>query len=76
MVEIREVKTPKELKDFIMLPFRLYKNDQNWVAPLIPDQKKFLSPQHNPFFQHSEAQLFLAIRDGKVVGRISAHTNT
>lgn len=76
MIEIREVKTPKELKDFIMLPFRLYKNDQNWVAPLIPDQKKFLSPQHNPFFQHSEAQLFLAIRDGKVVGRISAHTNT
>ena len=76
MVEIKAVSTSKDLKEFIMLPFRLYKNDPNWIPPLIGDQKKFLSPAKNPFFLHSEAQLFLAFQDGKVVGRISAHTNT
>lgn len=59
-----------------MLPFRLYKDDPNWVPNLISDDKKHLSPRHNPFFLHSEAELYLAIKDGQVVGRISAHTNT
>lgn len=76
MIEIRPVLTPKDLKAFIMLPFRLYKNDPNWVAPLIGEQKKFFSPKHNPYFQHSEVALYLAWENGKAVGRISAHTNT
>lgn len=76
MVETKAVSTSKDLKEFIMLPFRLYKNDPNWIPPLIGDQKKFLNPAKNPFFLHSEARLFLAFKDGKVVGRISAHTNT
>ena len=74
-VEIIEVKNNKELKKFIKLPFDLYKNDQNWVPPLIGEQKKHLSPKHNPFFEHSKAALFLAYKNNKVVGRISAHTN-
>jgi GNAT superfamily N-acetyltransferase len=75
-VEVREVKSSADLKQFIMLPFRLYRDDPNWVAPLIGDQKKFLSPAHNPFFEHSKAALFLALREGRTVGRISAQTNT
>ncbi len=42
MIKIKPVETKKELKQFIMLPFELYKNDPNWVPPLIMDQKKFL----------------------------------
>jgi len=76
MLQIKEVKSRKDLKAFVMLPFRLYKGDPNWVPPLIGDQMKFLDPRHNPFFQHSEASLYLAVRDARVVGRISAHTNT
>ncbi|HRY84872.1 MAG TPA: GNAT family N-acetyltransferase, partial [Candidatus Cloacimonadota bacterium] len=76
MIEIKAVSSPKDLKDFIMLPFRLYKDDPNWIPPLIADQKKFFDPAKNPYFLHSEAQLFLALQEGKVVGRISAHTNT
>ncbi|MGC9361812.1 MAG: GNAT family N-acetyltransferase [Candidatus Syntrophosphaera sp.] len=76
MISIKAVETKKDLKDFIMLPFEFYKNDPNWVPPLISDQKKFFSPRHNPFFEHSEARLFLAEKDGKIAGRISAHTNT
>ena len=76
MITIKAVSTKKDLKDFIMLPFKLYKKDPNWIPPLIPDQMKFLTPGHNAFFEHSEAQLYLAYKEGEVVGRISAHTNT
>lgn len=75
MISVKAVETKGDLKKFIMLPFELYKNDPNWVPPLISDQKKFFSPRHNPFFEHSEARLFLAEKDGSIAGRISAHTN-
>lgn len=75
-IEVRPVSSRGELLAFIKLPFRLYKNDRNWVAPLISDQIKLFSPKHNPYYEHSEVQLFIAFDNGKVVGRITAHTNT
>lgn len=62
-----------DLKAFIDLPWRLYANDPNWVPPLKAEVKELLTPGKNPFFGHAEAQYFLARRNGKVVGRISAH---
>ena len=76
MIKIIPVQTKKELKQFIMLPFKLYKNDPHWVAPLIMDQKNFFDPNKNPYYEHSDVQLFLALKDDRVIGRISAHTNT
>lgn len=76
MIKIIPVQSPQELKKFIMLPFKLYRNDPHWVAPLISEQKKFFDPQKNPYYEHSEVQLFLAEKDGEIVGRISAHTNS
>jgi len=76
MLKIIPVQNKLQMKQFIMLPFRLYKDDPCWVPPLIGEQKKFFDPQHNPFFGHSEAQLFLAMENDRVVGRISAHTYT
>jgi len=76
MLKILPVTNKKELKEFVMLPFRLYKSDPNWVPPLISEQMKFFDPRKNPYYQHSEVQLFVAVEDGKVVGRISAHTNS
>ncbi len=70
------VRSKKDLNRFIKFPFQLYKNDQYWVAPLIFDQKIFLDPKKNPYFRHSEVQLFLVIHNDEVVGRISAQTNT
>jgi len=64
------------ISKFVKFPFDLYKDDPYWVAPLIMDQKKFFNKSKNPFYDHSEAQLFLAYKDGKIVGRISAQTNT
>jgi hypothetical protein len=72
-VEIRPVRGGRELSTFIKLPWRLYRNERNWVAPLLSDIKEQLDPNANPFFEHAEAQYFLAWRDGRAVGRISAH---
>jgi len=65
MIDVIPVDNKKQLKEFIMLPFELYKNDSNWVPPLISDQKKFFNPKKNPYYQHSEVKLFLAYKDGK-----------
>jgi len=70
--EIRPVTTAKDLKTFIMLPWKLYRGNPCWVAPLVSDQKLLLDPRKNPFFEHSELQHFLAVRGRDAVGRISA----
>jgi hypothetical protein len=61
------------LDDFVDLPYRLYASDPNWVPPLKNEVYELLTPGKNPWFEHGEAQLFVARRAGKVVGRISAH---
>ena len=76
MLNVIPVDSKKQLKDFILLPFKIYKNESNWVPPLISDRKKFFNPKKNPYYQHSEVKLFLALKDGEPVGRISAHSNT
>ncbi|MGH2832486.1 MAG: hypothetical protein ACRDK2_06885, partial [Solirubrobacteraceae bacterium] len=73
IIEIRPVKSASELRTFVKLPWRLYRNEPNWVPPLIMDVKKRLDQKRNPFFEHAQAQYFLAYRDGRTVGRISAH---
>jgi hypothetical protein len=70
---IRPVLSKADKKAFIDLPFRLYANDPNWVPPLKDEVNGLITPDKNPWFEHGEAELFLAERDGKVVGRISAH---
>src|SRR3954449_12154727 len=74
-VEIHEVRSSRDLKRFIKLPFRLYRDQPNWVPPLIYERKKHLDRKKNPFFEHAEAEYFLAWRDGRPVGRISAHVD-
>jgi hypothetical protein len=66
------VSTPAELDRFVRLPMRLSANDPKYIAPLIMERKEALSPKTNPFFDHAEVQMWLAVRDGRDVGRISA----
>lgn len=61
------------MRDFIELPYRLYAGDPNWVPPLKGEAMAAITPGQNPWFEHGKAQLFLAQRSGRVVGRISAH---
>ncbi len=75
MIKINEATTRKEMKKFIMFPFELYKNDKNWVPPLIFDEWNTFRRDKNPSFEHCEAAYFLAYKDEKVVGRILAIIN-
>lgn len=66
------VSTKAELKRFINLANRLNAKDPNWVTPLMMERMAALTPKTNPFFEHAEVQMWLAMRDGRDVGRISA----
>jgi GNAT superfamily N-acetyltransferase len=70
-VEIAPVRARSDLREFIELPFRLHARTK-WIPPLKLERYAYLSKKLNPFFKHGEAELFLARRDGRVVGRISA----
>jgi GNAT superfamily N-acetyltransferase len=70
---IRPVISKADRRAFIDLPFRLYADDPHWVPPLKNEVASLLTPGENPWFEHGEAQLFLAETDGRVTGRISAH---
>lgn len=72
-ISIRPVLTKADKKAFIDLPFRLYANDPNWVPPLKDEVHGLITPGKNPWFEHGEAEFFLAERGGQIVGRISAH---
>jgi hypothetical protein len=74
-IEIKTVQNRKDLMQFIKLPWKIYQDDPNWVPPLIADRKKLLDKVHNPFFQHAEMEMFLAFRNGELVGRIAGITN-
>ena len=71
-IRIEPVVTQRDLNEFIMFPFELYKSDPYWVPPLISERKTYLNQQKNPFFEHAEAQLFRAVRGGKTIGTIVA----
>ena len=70
-VQVREVSGKAMLDEFIRVPWWVYKDDPNWVPPLMMERRDALSPK-NPFFQHAEWQAWIAYRDGRPVGRISA----
>ena len=72
-VRIVPVNGKAALNDFIDLPYRLYADNPNWIPPLKDEVRGLLTPGKNPWFEHAEAQLFVARRAGQVVGRITAH---
>lgn len=74
-VLVSKVCSKKELQSFIDFPHALFKNDKNYVPELFIAQRDLLTPGKHPFHEHSKIQLFLAHRDGKVVGRIGAILN-
>jgi ribosomal protein S18 acetylase RimI-like enzyme len=71
-IEILPVRSRRERSVFIKFPWRIYKSDPVWVPPLIIERKQFLDRKKHPFYQHGDAALFLARRNGEIVGRIMA----
>lgn len=73
MVEIHKVDTtePGDVKRFVRFPFRLYRGCPQWVPPLVSSARKQLDRERHPFYRHSDADFFLALQRGEVVGRIA-----
>ena len=71
-VQIIPVHSKAELDRFIRLPMRLGARDPNYIAPLIIERGESLTAKGNPFFEHADVQFWLAVKDGRDVGRISA----
>ena len=74
-ISIKPVGSDKELMQFIKLQWKFYKDDPYWVPPLISERKHMFNKEKNPFFKHADMQLFLAEKDGELVGRIAAIKN-
>ena len=74
-VTIRPVVSKKDKKAFVDLAWEIYKDDPAWVPPLKDEVHGLITPGKNPWFEHAKAQLWLAERDGKVIGRISAQVD-
>jgi GNAT superfamily N-acetyltransferase len=74
-VDIRPVRSRRDLKRFVKVPFRLHRDRPQWVPPLILDRMQFLNRAKNPWFKHGEAEYFIAERDGEPVGRITAQVD-
>ncbi|MGC8797111.1 MAG: hypothetical protein ACP5JB_00345 [candidate division WOR-3 bacterium] len=71
-IKIDTVQTKKDLKEFILLPWKIYQSNPYWVPPLRSEVKETLTTEKNPFWQHARRELFLVHQDGKPVGRIAA----
>lgn len=71
-LQIVPVASKAELNRFIQVPMRLGSGDPNYVAPLMFERQESLTAKSNPFFEHADVQFWLAVRDGRDVGRISA----
>ncbi len=71
-ITIKEVKNKQDLHHFVKVPWDLYKDDPNWVAPLILERMETLNPSKNPYFEHAHAKFWLACKGEQIIGRISA----
>lgn len=69
-ITVREVVSKRDLNRFVKFPWKIYRDDPNWVPPLLVDIKEFLDSKTHPFYLHGAATKLLAFRGGQTVGRI------
>ena len=75
MIEVIKVESKKNVKDFVMFPFELYKDCEYWVPPIINEEIDAMDTNKNPVFKNAEAEFYLAYKDNKIAGRIAAIVN-
>ncbi|MBZ0278046.1 MAG: GNAT family N-acetyltransferase [Anaerolineae bacterium] len=74
-VSVRQVKTPADYKAFFEFPWKLYKNDPNWVPPLLSMRSDLLNQKKSPSWEYMEGDYFAAWRGDEIVGTITAFIN-
>src|SRR5947207_13746295 len=72
---IKPVETRGERRQFLELPWQINRTDPNWVPPLRQNQAELVGYKKHPFYLDAEGQTFLALEDGRPVGRIMALLN-
>ncbi|HUT11088.1 MAG TPA: hypothetical protein VMY42_11370 [Thermoguttaceae bacterium] len=72
---VKRVRSRREKKQFLEFPWTLYRDDPNWIPPLRRNQEELVGYRSHPFYERNLAQTFLAVRGGKVCGRIAAILN-
>ena len=78
MIKVKKINldSKSEINGFVQVPFDLYKDHPQWVPPFISDVKTMMNPNKHPYYEHSDAEFFIAEKEGKIVGRIAALENT
>ena len=74
-IQIQPVVTSSDREQFIKFLWTIYEGNPSWVPPLLMDRRKLMDKKKNPFYQHADAEFFIARRDGKIVGRIAGIVN-
>jgi hypothetical protein len=74
-IQVKPVRTAPDLRRFIEIPYKLYRGDPHWIAPLRIAQKDILNTKKHPFYKTSDVEMFLAEREGRIVGRVMAIVN-
>ena len=74
-LQIKKVVSRRLRREFILFPYRLYRDSSCWVPPLLSEERKFLSARHNPFLLNNRIELFLCRRGNETLGRIAAILN-
>jgi hypothetical protein len=72
---VAAVSDPRRLRDFLMLPFEIYRRDPNWVAPVVSEVRRTLDPKRNPYFAEASLQLFVCYRDKTPAARLALVIN-
>jgi len=72
---IKPVETVEDRKALLSFPWTVYKDNPFWVPPIFSERMHFTDPEKNPFFQHAEAQFYMALRGEEIVGTIAVFTN-
>jgi hypothetical protein len=75
MIHLREVTQYKALKTFIKLPYKIHKSHKEWLPPLVTDEYKIFDKKKNHSFDHCDTIMYLAYKNGEVVGRIMGIIN-
>ena len=75
MILIKEAVSKKDMKDYVMFSFELFKDNPYWIPPIIAEELETFDRNKNPAFQSAEAHFYLAYKDNKVVGKLAAIIN-
>jgi hypothetical protein len=71
-VTIVRAAAPRLVDAFVELPYAMYARDPRWVPPLRRDERRRLDRRRNPFFEHADIDLWIAVANGRPCGRIAA----